>query len=193
MWEAATGDVHQMLEGHASDAWCVAFDPTGSLLATGDSKGTTIVWDVAAGKRLKGFHEENDPVYAVAFLAKGSRLIIGRHSGQIRIRDVESGKTIREAKVLEDLSALAVAPHARHLAVVNDGHNVQLFIDGYPARRDPVHVDAAGISSANRGWTIGSASYDHAPQIFGGCIGEVRVVSYALPSDEFLISRPIAR
>ena len=72
-------------------AW--TFDPTGRLLATGDRNGTAIVWDVATGKRLAGFHEDNDPVYAVAFSAKGSRLIVGRHSGQIRVMDVESDKS----------------------------------------------------------------------------------------------------
>ena len=113
VWEASTGHIHQMLEGHAGDVWCVEFDPTGRLLATGDRKGTAIVWDIAAGKRLAGFHEDEDPVNAVAFFAEDSRLIVGRHSGRMRIRDVESGKTIQEAKVLDDLSALAVTPDGR--------------------------------------------------------------------------------
>ncbi len=77
-----------------------------------------------------------------------------------------------------------------HLAVVNDGHSTRLYIDGYPARRDPVHVDAAGISSAGAPWTVGASSHNHEPRIFGGCVGELRVVGYALPPDEFLISRP---
>lgn len=81
-----------------------------------------------------------------------------------------------------------------HVAAVNDGHATRLYIDGYPARRDPVHnAKINGISKGmeinDTGWSIGSTTYDNRRRVFGGCIGEVRIVARALEPQEFLIAR----
>ena len=88
-----------------------------------------------------------------------------------------------------------------HLAAVNDGHATRLYIDRYPARRDPVHnakingisVISKGTKINDTGWSIGSTTYDDRRKVFGGCIGEVRMVARALAPQEFLIARANAQ
>lgn len=84
-----------------------------------------------------------------------------------------------------------------HLAVVNNGEGTRMYIDGFRARRDPLHesqiIGIAGVSpdgtSTNKGWSIGSSTYSDRRKVFGGCIGEVRLVGRALAPSEFLIAR----
>jgi hypothetical protein len=87
-----------------------------------------------------------------------------------------------------------------HFAAVNDGRgHVTLYINGYPARRDPYYQIVNGISIVNMtdnpellGWNVGSSTYNKIRKIFGGgCIGEIRITGRPLdPTTEFLISRP---
>jgi WD40 repeat protein len=72
-----------------------ALSPDGSALATGDSFGTIILWNVAAaqpGKRLVG---HGDTVAALAFAPGGARVASAGYDGQVRIWDVGTGETIR--------------------------------------------------------------------------------------------------
>jgi hypothetical protein len=93
-----------------------------------------------------------------------------------------------------------------HLAAVNDGNATRLYVDGFQTRRDPIHepmlngiakpttendTAAAAASTSNEGWSIGSTTYGDRRKVFGGCIGEVRIVSRALKPEEFLLARAI--
>jgi Concanavalin A-like lectin/glucanases superfamily len=91
-----------------------------------------------------------------------------------------------------------------HVAAVNDGRVTTLYVEGTPARRDPVHYQTtAGIAMAmaateesststtrNNGWNVGASTYHGSTKVFGnGCIGEVRMVQRALTPQEFLLAR----
>ena len=84
-----------------------------------------------------------------------------------------------------------------HVAVINDGSSVTLYVDGTPARRDPIHqTPIQGIAMATlpnlNGWNVGASTYNGRAKVFGGgsCIGEVRIVRGAfLAPQDFLLSR----
>ncbi|WP_225829118.1 LamG-like jellyroll fold domain-containing protein [Streptomyces naphthomycinicus] len=73
-----------------------------------------------------------------------------------------------------------------HLAVVNDGRHTTLYVQGCPVARNP-HAAAVGIASAGLPWLLGGYEYAGTiDQILYGRLGDVRIVSRALPVTSFM-------
>ncbi|MET7474304.1 LamG-like jellyroll fold domain-containing protein [Streptomyces sp. NPDC005648] len=73
-----------------------------------------------------------------------------------------------------------------HLAVVNDGRHTTLYVQGCPVVRNP-RASAVGITSVGEPWLLGGYTYaDKIDQIFYGRLGDVRIVSRALPVSSFM-------
>ncbi|MEU5596726.1 LamG-like jellyroll fold domain-containing protein [Streptomyces sp. NPDC020298] len=73
-----------------------------------------------------------------------------------------------------------------HLAVVNDGKHTTLYVEGCPVVRNP-KAAAAGITSVGLPWLLGGYEYaGKIDQILHGRLGDVRIVSRALPVTSFM-------
>ncbi|MEV0179074.1 LamG-like jellyroll fold domain-containing protein [Streptomyces sp. NPDC050625] len=73
-----------------------------------------------------------------------------------------------------------------HLAVVNDGRHTIMYVQGCPVARNP-HAAAVGIASAGQPWLLGGYEYaGKIDQILHGRLGDVRIVSRALPVTSFM-------
>ena len=73
-----------------------------------------------------------------------------------------------------------------HLAVVNDGKHTTLYVEGCPVVRNP-KAAAIGISSVGLPWLLGGYEYaGKIDQILHGRLGDVRIVSRALPVTSFM-------
>jgi hypothetical protein len=73
-----------------------------------------------------------------------------------------------------------------HLAVVNDGRHTTMYVQGCPVARNP-HAPAIGIASSGQPWLLGGYEYaDKIDQILHGRLGDVRIVSRALPVTSFM-------
>ncbi|MEU8695362.1 LamG-like jellyroll fold domain-containing protein [Streptomyces sp. NPDC048665] len=73
-----------------------------------------------------------------------------------------------------------------HLAVVNDGTRTTLYVEGCPVVRNP-KAPAVGIASVGLPWLLGGYEYaGKIDQILHGRLGDVRIVSRALPVTAFM-------
>ncbi|MFE7853914.1 LamG-like jellyroll fold domain-containing protein [Streptomyces sp. NPDC057403] len=73
-----------------------------------------------------------------------------------------------------------------HLAVVNDGRHTTLYVEGCPVVRNP-KAPAVGIASVGLPWLLGGYEYaGKIDQILHGRLGDVRIVSRALPVTSFM-------
>ncbi|MGW2239214.1 LamG-like jellyroll fold domain-containing protein [Streptomyces sp. NPDC001759] len=73
-----------------------------------------------------------------------------------------------------------------HLAVVNDGRHTTLYVEGCPVVRNP-KAPAVGIASVGLPWLLGGYEYaGKIDQILHGRLGDVRIVSRALPVSSFM-------
>ncbi|WP_030936475.1 LamG-like jellyroll fold domain-containing protein [Streptomyces sp. NRRL S-646] len=73
-----------------------------------------------------------------------------------------------------------------HLAVVNDGKYTTLYVEGCPVVRNP-KAAATGITSVGLPWLLGGYEYaGKIDQILHGRLGDVRIVSRALPVTAFM-------
>ncbi|MDM4718737.1 hypothetical protein QTQ03_03685 [Micromonospora sp. WMMA1363] len=73
-----------------------------------------------------------------------------------------------------------------HIAVVNDGRQTVVYIDGSKIARNPTQP-STGIATLGRPFVIGATSFDlRYGQGFYGWIGDVRITAKALRPKNFL-------
>jgi WD40 repeat protein len=90
LWDVAAGRLEQKLPGHESEATCLAFSPSGKVLATGGGagllRGEVKVWELATGKLLRDHFGLSDRILTVA-LSASAQLAAGSRDGLIRVWD----------------------------------------------------------------------------------------------------------
>ncbi|KAF8629286.1 hypothetical protein AX15_003533 [Amanita polypyramis BW_CC] len=94
----------------------VAYASDGSRLATGNTMGTTAVWDALSASRLLVLEEPGgSEITSITFLSNDSRLVSGSKSKTITLWDVISGASIRtyqgHTEPVTCLSASSRNPH----------------------------------------------------------------------------------
>jgi WD40 repeat protein len=103
------------LKGHVGDVECLAFHPSGRLLATGDDGGFIRIWDVLTGADL---HKERleGMLGAVAFSRCGNFLAAGTYEGQVSFCRVAP-----ETGVLEEIEDWAYQGRITSITFSPDG------------------------------------------------------------------------
>ncbi|OLP18236.1 hypothetical protein BST81_11805 [Leptolyngbya sp. 'hensonii'] len=76
LWNLATGQLTQTLEGHAANVWCLSFSPDGKVLASCDSYHPEIkLWAVKTGRIVHSLVGHEGIVSCLSFTAEGQRLV----------------------------------------------------------------------------------------------------------------------
>jgi WD40 repeat protein len=84
LWDPASGELRQTLNGHRKDVTGLAFTPDGRVLASGDWGGTTRLWNVTTGEELQSL-EQPWSVKVVAFRPDGAQLATAGFDGLVWI------------------------------------------------------------------------------------------------------------
>jgi WD40 repeat protein len=148
LWNTATGEKIRRFEPRdgqktplIQEGCQVAFSPDGKFVATGNSKGPILLWEVATGREVwRAFDPPtmfgNTPQYhtCVAFTPDGTLLVSGGRDGMIRLWSVETGKEVRSIRWIEpvNVSGLATAKvlgagTMKELCVTADGKQIAVF------------------------------------------------------------------
>jgi WD40 repeat protein len=91
LWDAQTGKVVAVLEGHTSPVCAVQFSPDGKLLATASHDRTARLWDVAKRKAVHTLEGHKGALLGVAFSPDGKTVATGGIDSVVRVWDVERG------------------------------------------------------------------------------------------------------
>ncbi|MDE2777944.1 MAG: protein kinase [Chloroflexota bacterium] len=165
IWDAETGEVILVLEGHTDTVDSVRFLPDGQQLLSAGWDGTIRRWDLSTGAEIQRYLVEDASVFMIDLLPNGAQFVSGSSDGLIRLWDIESGDVIRE--------------YSGHGDPVN---GVQVSADG------KLLVSASGGWGRNdltvRLWDIESG------ELLQTFEGHVHIVNYArlAPNNEFIIS-----
>jgi len=118
--------------GHRNSVLCLAFDPSGRILASGGRDGqtlhqTVILW-VRDGATFRprmalGERERIGEVRALAFNPAGRLLATGSADGALRLWDVEQGTQVGVGPLQDrsPINALAFSPEGRSIVVGHEG------------------------------------------------------------------------
>ena len=129
LWNADTGELVQVFEGHETHVDRVLFHPTRNEFVTADMNSTIIHWDATSGKKLRSMTAESLTTFntnyevkvggirGMTFLPDGKTLAVSgiRESPNafggdvfpgIVLFDFEAGKLLKEQKPKENMSAV---------------------------------------------------------------------------------------
>jgi len=85
LWDVASGQPRDRLQGQTTGAMGVAFSPDGRVLATSNPFHQVVLWDVATGQVLAKLDGHTDLVVDVAFSPDGTLLASGGYDGTVRV------------------------------------------------------------------------------------------------------------
>ena len=68
------GKFLRSFSGHEESIYALAWNPKGTLIASGDRDGVTRIWDASTAKIVKSLPVSDQAIFALAFNADGSRL-----------------------------------------------------------------------------------------------------------------------
>ena len=115
------------LLSHTKAIGSIAFSPDGELLAGGDTRGTTHLWDVVTGE-IKDTLPGNTIILDTAFSPDGKLLAIAGSDGSIRLWDVDNDiihDTLKDRVV--NIRSIAFSPDGKTLASGDLNNAVHLW------------------------------------------------------------------
>ncbi|MBC8170103.1 MAG: hypothetical protein H7X77_00455, partial [Anaerolineae bacterium] len=99
VWEIATGEQIQVMNGHVSTVDGVAFSPDAKTVLSGGWDNLVILWDVATGNQLQRFDGHTGRVTATDISLDNQFGISSDNVGAIILWDLATGKEIRRMQI----------------------------------------------------------------------------------------------
>lgn len=128
--DSQDGGILNQLPGHTAFVMSYAFSLDDSLLATGDSNGSIITWEVNTASPVYVFAGHSSPIGALAFSPDNALLASGGVEGShdIKIWDLASGiETISFNKHTGNVYDLAFSPDGTLLASASGDRTIKLW------------------------------------------------------------------
>ncbi len=116
------------LLGHKNEIYIAAFNPEGTLLATGSADRKVKVWDATAGKELFSLSGHTGAIYEVKFDPINPSLITGSDDGTIRIWDIAPSRELLTISAQNSSSGqIAFNMDGTRLASTNENETVKIW------------------------------------------------------------------
>jgi WD40 repeat protein len=128
LWDIATDDTSQRLEGHDEEVTLVIFSPDGRIVASVSYDGTIKLWNADTGKERQKLKGHNDWARIVTFSPDGKIIASGSDDKTVRLWDVAIGEERRKLEGHDDcVSAVAFSPDGKTVASGSDDKTVRLW------------------------------------------------------------------
>jgi len=155
IWDAISGQQLMTLYRMGKPNSAIAFDSTGTRLATGHSDGITRVLDVATGRVLLTLPCDTSPVRNIIFSPDGKLLATAGDDGKARVWDVskvggeEWFNLFHKEGPIRDIT---YGPGGKSLATVGDGGHVRVWdaSNGVSLNDMPYHLGKVSYITFNQ-------------------------------------------
>ena len=94
LWDAYTGNLQKVLEGHRGIIWSAAFDYNGLKIASASQDKEIRIWETKTGKCIIVLRGHREDVYSAIFSPDGKSILSHSKDNEVRLWDVQSGKSI---------------------------------------------------------------------------------------------------
>jgi WD40 repeat protein/tRNA A-37 threonylcarbamoyl transferase component Bud32 len=128
VWDTASAQQLRRLPGEHSGVACLAFAPTGTILAVAQDHAVQL-WDIASGQLLRTLEGHRGAVRGVAFAQDGKLLASGGEDWSIKLWDPATGeeKTPPLLGHRDTVTSLSFSPDGKTLASGSEDRTVKLW------------------------------------------------------------------
>ena len=178
LWDADSGQLKAVLEGHKNLISSMSFAPDGATLASGSWDSTVRLWNVASGEVVAVLEGYNEPVHSVSYSPNGAIIASGSWDNTIRLWDVASGqlKAVLEGHK-ESISSMSFAPDGATLASGSYDDTIRLWDVASGQLKAVLEGHKEWISSmsfAPDGATLASGSWDNTIRLWDVDSGQMQ-------------------
>ncbi|KZP06575.1 WD40 repeat-like protein [Athelia psychrophila] len=170
----------QVIEGHTSKVYSVAFSPDGERVASGSWDSTIRIWDARTGKIIaEPFKWHTDSVTSVVFSPGGERIASASYDKTVRIWDAHTGELV--AGPFEGhadwVRSVAFSPDGERVTSGSNDGTIRIWnarTGTVLAATSKWHEDSVtSVVFSPGGERIASASYDKTVRIWDARTGEL--------------------
>ena len=128
IWNATTGKMERILEGHSDSVRSIAFSSDGTRVASGSSNKSVLIWNGNTGEIEHVLEGHSDTVTSVAISDDGTRVVSGSDDHSIRIWNAATGDIERVLKGHSDLvNSVAISDDGTRVVSGSDDHTVRVW------------------------------------------------------------------
>src|SRR5208282_1761266 len=128
IWDAASGQCLQTLEGHSHWVTSVAFSHDDQRLASASEDNTVKIWDAASGQCLQTLEGHSQPVTSVAFSHDDQRLASASWDNTVKIWDAASGQYLQTLEGHSgSVTSVAFSHDDKRLASASEDNTVKIW------------------------------------------------------------------
>ena len=121
IWNTATGELENELEGHTKGVWSVGFSHNGHFIVSGSGDKTVRIWNMATCETRYTLTGHTSRVTSVAISRDDKFVVSGSNDQTVRIWDTAMGGLLHELKGHADkVVSVAVSPDCQHIASGSD-------------------------------------------------------------------------
>ena len=122
IWNTATGELEDELEGHTQLVWSVTFSHNGQFLVSGSKDMSVRIWNMATCNTRYMLMGHTSDVMSVAISRDDKFVVSGSNDRTVRIWDTAMGEPLHELKGhADEVASVAVSPDCQHIASGSHG------------------------------------------------------------------------
>ena len=128
IWNMATGELEDELEGHTNTVESVAFSHNGHFVMSGSWDKTVRIWNTAISQSTYMLTGHVAAVKSVAISRNDKFMVSGSKDTTVRMWDTATGELLHELKGHEDeVESVAISPDSRDVASASHAGEVRVW------------------------------------------------------------------
>jgi WD40 repeat protein len=129
VFDATSGQLTAVCDGHSGDIWGYTFSPDGTRLASGGEDKLARLWDAATGALLATYQGHTSKVRGVAFSPGGTRLVTTSSDGTVRQWDAATGREVEPPyeRHTGEVTAAVYSPDGHWVASAGTDRTVRVW------------------------------------------------------------------
>ena len=128
IWNTATGELEDELEGDTDSVKSVAFSHNGRFIVSGSWDETIRIWNTATCETTFILIGHEDVVWSIAISRNDKLVVSGSNDRTVRMWETATGELLHELKCHEDgMASVAVSPDCQHVASVSHTGNLWIW------------------------------------------------------------------